>query len=376
MSISFVASVTSFTNPGGPTDGQAWTFAIPVDAIAGDVVLLVIGSTVNVSSGCHATTAGWSTTLLWRGDDSDLVIVAAYALTGVESSPLTVAFTDDLNTNEAIPVALIYRGALVPGAASGASAFAAPPSFPSPSQTPASAGDWYIGIAHANVNQAIIEATPGDLRFDMGANEDGLAVFDLPSTSTAPFGIQTSLSSGAAEGSAHSLLLRLAPLVVAVSGAVDTTKYADLALVWDDALGNADLSVVDNDLLSDHGLTTAVILSLFTDRRAERDDVPTSGDPTDRRGWWADEFMEHEGDRIGSRLWLLDRSKADNQVMLRAKAYVLEALDWMIEDHVVTQIDVTTALVGHVLTIDLTLARPTASPLTLRFANVWDAIAA
>ena len=151
-------------------------------------------------------------------------------------------------------------------------------------------------------------------------------------------------------------------------------QLADLALVWDDALGSADFRRIDADLASDAGIETAVIISLFTDRRAEPDDVPPSGDPTDRRGWWADEFMEHEGDKIGSRLWLLDRSKADNQVVLRAKAYVLEALDWMIEDHVVTKIDVTTTLVGQVLTIDLILARPAASPLTLRFAHVWDAL--
>lgn len=153
-------------------------------------------------------------------------------------------------------------------------------------------------------------------------------------------------------------------------------NVADLAVIWDEARGDADLAVVDNDLVSDAGLQTAVILSLFTDRRAEPDNAPPSGDPTDRRGWWADEFLDNEGDRIGSRLWLLDRSKSTGEVALRAKEYVLEALAWMIEDGVVTKIDVATAVAGQRLTIALTLARPAASPLTMRFSHVWDALAA
>jgi phage gp46-like protein len=97
---------------------------------------------------------------------------------------------------------------------------------------------------------------------------------------------------------------------------------ADLALVWGSS-GGGDVALVDSDLASDHGLTTAVLLSLFTDRRAEDDDTPPSGDDSDRRGWWADEFAEVEGDKIGSRLWLLDRSKRTADVALRAEQYAV-----------------------------------------------------
>jgi phage gp46-like protein len=51
-------------------------------------------------------------------------------------------------------------------------------------------------------------------------------------------------------------------------------QLADLALVWSNTLGDADLAMIDSDLASDRGLETAVLLSLFTDRRAEPDDVP------------------------------------------------------------------------------------------------------
>jgi phage gp46-like protein len=143
---------------------------------------------------------------------------------------------------------------------------------------------------------------------------------------------------------------------------------ADLALVW--GSGSGDFAIADSDLASDRGLVTAVLLSLFTDRRAQDDDVPPSGDATDRRGWWADQFAAVEGDKIGSRLWLLDRSKRDNEALLRADEYARECVAWMLEDGVIEsadfEVDAATALL-----IGVTLHRPGKDPVSLRFAHVW-----
>ena len=90
-------------------------------------------------------------------------------------------------------------------------------------------------------------------------------------------------------------------------------------------------------------LETAVIISLFTDRRAATDDVlPDAGQtlspvPADRRGWAGDAFG---GERIGSRLWLLDREKQTEEVRRRAEEYGYEALQWLIDD-------------GHVLSVEI-----------------------
>lgn len=150
-------------------------------------------------------------------------------------------------------------------------------------------------------------------------------------------------------------------------------QLGDLALTWSNATGTADLSKIDDDLASDLGLLTAMILSLFTDRRAEDDDVPPSGDPGDRRGWWGDEFLEIEGDKYGSRLWLLDRSTLSTETLLRAREYVLEALAWMIEDKVVETIDVTVARNGqNGMLIAGELARPGRDPVPFRFDRTWD----
>lgn len=149
-------------------------------------------------------------------------------------------------------------------------------------------------------------------------------------------------------------------------------QLADLALTWDIRLGVADLSMIDSDLASDRGLETAVLLSLFTDRRAQPDDVPPSGDPNDRRGWWADQFLPVEGDRFGSRLWLLARSTRTNETARRCEEYVREALAWMIQDRVVASVDVAVATTTTALLYAATLHRPGRDPLTLRFAHTWD----
>lgn len=151
---------------------------------------------------------------------------------------------------------------------------------------------------------------------------------------------------------------------------------SDLALVWDAAQGGADLVLIDQDLASDAGLETAMGLSLFTDRRAQPDDVAPSGDPADRRGWWADQFADVEGDLFGSRLWLLDRSKATQETLIRAREYALEALRWLVDDEVAASIDVATSFIElgaqNALLMVITGTRPDGSTFSFRFARVWE----
>ncbi len=146
----------------------------------------------------------------------------------------------------------------------------------------------------------------------------------------------------------------------------------DFALVWD--CFNADMVVEDDDVLSDEGMRTAVILSLFTDARAEdTDELP--GNDEDRRGFWADELLddlgENEGDRLGSRLWLLDRASLTPDVVPLAQQYAEEALQWMIDDGVARSVAVLIELGSLKMTV--TITRPDGEELSFRFAHVWDA---
>jgi phage gp46-like protein len=116
----------------------------------------------------------------------------------------------------------------------------------------------------------------------------------------------------------------------------------DAALVWDQVAGGADPALTADgiDLLADNGLETAVFLSLFLDRRANADDEIPDG-TTDPRGWWADEHADVPGDLIGSRRWLLDRSKRSGETAKRLQHYDTEALAWLIEDGVAESVTVT-----------------------------------
>jgi phage gp46-like protein len=105
----------------------------------------------------------------------------------------------------------------------------------------------------------------------------------------------------------------------------------DIRTTWSPLLYAGDWLIDPPDLAGGADLETATLLSLFTDARAADDDrLPGSLD--DRRGWWAAP--------LGSRLWLLSREVATNEVRLRAEDYCREALQWMLDDGVADQIDV------------------------------------
>lgn len=131
------------------------------------------------------------------------------------------------------------------------------------------------------------------------------------------------------------------------------------------------MGLVGDDVASDEGLRTAVLLSLFTDRRAEEGDI-LPGDDDDVRGHWADEFLPDPDDKMGSRLWLLERSKITEELRTRAELYIREALAWMISDGVVEEVGVETELVDDRLYYLITLERPEGDPVKFRFAHVWD----
>ncbi len=90
-------------------------------------------------------------------------------------------------------------------------------------------------------------------------------------------------------------------------------------------------------LASGNDLETAILISLFTDRRASPDDEIPDG-TSDPRGWWGDLGADVP---IGSRLWLLSRAKQTAETLQRANDYIIEALQWLIDDGVVVKFDVT-----------------------------------
>ncbi|MCA8026472.1 phage GP46 family protein [Burkholderia cepacia] len=143
---------------------------------------------------------------------------------------------------------------------------------------------------------------------------------------------------------------------------------SDITVIWDVDNSRGDWQFVAPALVTGNDLTSAVLISLFTDRSANSDDaIPDgTGDP---RGWWGD---IDEDKPIGSRLWLLDRSKQTQEVLNNARDYILEALNWLVDDGVVASIDAQTQWVRDTfLGAQITLYQPTGPNITLTYAWAW-----
>jgi phage gp46-like protein len=148
---------------------------------------------------------------------------------------------------------------------------------------------------------------------------------------------------------------------------------SDIALIWNASLGAADAAVSANDLAADDGLETAVLLSLFTDRRAEEGDVLPAGQ-TDRRGWWGDVYPVANNDRFGSKLWLLARSKQTQETLTLAETYARESLQWLIDDLVSDRVDVAAEWVRNgVMGLSINIHRPGKDSVRFRFDKTWAA---
>lgn len=110
------------------------------------------------------------------------------------------------------------------------------------------------------------------------------------------------------------------------------TQFIDFTAGSDYFPGSTEQGFAEDD-----GLATAVLISLFTDARA---DSPLDVGETDKRGWWGDKFSPVPGDRIGSQLWRLAREKDRPESLLKAKSYAETALVWMVDDGLVSEITV------------------------------------
>lgn len=107
----------------------------------------------------------------------------------------------------------------------------------------------------------------------------------------------------------------------------------DIAVIWINGAG--DIEIEGDDLKTDDSLTNMIIHSLFTDRAVTE---PELDKDQRNRGWWGDSFSSMPW---GSRLWLLEREKSQEEVCSRAEDYSYEALNWLIDAELIQSTHVT-----------------------------------
>ena len=154
------------------------------------------------------------------------------------------------------------------------------------------------------------------------------------------------------------------------------TAHGDILVGWDNLNTLGDWQLAQGDLQSGQDLETACLVSLFTDRLATPDFLPTDG-TTDRRGWWADIYADRP---LGSNLWQLERAHKTRATLGLAQRYASEALQWLIDDGVAAAVAVDTAWLqpaggSTFLGIRVVLTSPDGSMTRFTYGWAWDNLA-
>ena len=148
---------------------------------------------------------------------------------------------------------------------------------------------------------------------------------------------------------------------------------SDIKTVWNSAGTSGDWILTANgaDLDSGDDLVSAVIISLFTDGLANTDDTITDG-TNDPRGWIGNLGQDV---KIGSRLWLFERSKLTAATGPQVKDIATKALQWLIDDGVVARLDIETQVVlPDQLRMKVTAFKQDGNRIALDFSHAWKGV--
>lgn len=173
-----------------------------------------------------------------------------------------------------------------------------------------------------------------------------------------------------------------------------------LKLTWNNDTLDADISLAANgDLTLEEGLETMAIVCLFTDRRANDDDVlpdynsPEDPGSGDKRGWLGDHYARPIVEamladatkgvltlppvsRLGSRLWLLERAKATSGTLNRAIFYATEGLQPFIDYKIASAVEVQARYLNrYAMLIHPRVLQGNSALLDRQYAYAWAAMA-
>ncbi len=134
--------------------------------------------------------------------------------------------------------------------------------------------------------------------------------------------------------------------------------------------GNWDLQLdSDGDIASEDSFDAAIVVSLFSDKRADASQV---GPQELRRGWIGDESTP--GFQIGSRLWLFNQERLTRSTLNRLAEEARESLQWMIDEGHAKSVDATAergAAVGQVI-LEVQIGKPHPESVETLLFDLWS----
>ncbi len=149
----------------------------------------------------------------------------------------------------------------------------------------------------------------------------------------------------------------------------------DIAILWDNVTQIGDVKYSESDLVIEDGLTSSVILSLFCDDRATDDSEITN--LYGKRGWWGNLLSANEGvTGLGSNLWLISRKKVTQETLNLTEQYATDALQWMVDDGVIANVEVSATnsreIMTSILNLDIKLFFEDQETIVIKFPDLWN----
>lgn len=140
----------------------------------------------------------------------------------------------------------------------------------------------------------------------------------------------------------------------------------DVTIINNRSLQDYDLVIDSNgDLASGDFFDSSLRYSIYGERRASPSEVPIS---EKRRGWLGNEGQDFEN---GSKLWLFEQERLTREILNDIASTGFSALSWLVEDNILSSIEVSTVLQNGITFLVIDLFRFN-SKVDRRFFQLWE----
>ncbi len=135
----------------------------------------------------------------------------------------------------------------------------------------------------------------------------------------------------------------------------------------------SDIAIFRGDFYQNDFLETSMMISLFSDAPASTDELNRFNDDqlnkAHNRGWFGSTYTA--GIEYGSKLWLLERERRNQETLNLAEQYCKESLKWLINDGIASEINVQCYWNYDVLVIVVEVIREFDENVVKQFSYVW-----
>ena len=230
---------------------------------------------------------------------------------------------------------------------------------------------FFRDVASPTTGGSYTEGTTVSLAVTVGATDlvtiysQGVAVASATESPDNPGNLDSVQIGGFADGTVH-MFGHIKNLKI-LDIELDAAEVVDTDLAIENTTVDFDISIdADGDILTDDFFDTAILYSLFGERRASSSEV---SEARLRRGWIGSEGAPFEN---GSKLWLLTQARITRTILSRLEDEAVKALEWMVTDNIAVAItDVTATVSNGKVALNLTIERSTDN-VERRFFELWN----